>query len=115
MTAVQLCGDNDGNLTGMEGFIGKYSETSGALLSTLAANKIGDVTGVCKTLAVDPLAGEIIKSITLRYGPDKIDGISITASTGKTIFMGNKPEAFTDKLMTFTTAEQLVGFFGTHE
>lgn len=115
LQGVQLCGDNDGNLRGMEAFVGKYSSSSDGLLTSLAMNKIGDVTGICKTLSVDPTVGEHIRSIVLRYGGDFIDAISISSNTDKTIFMGVHPTAYTDKLLTFTSGEQLVGFFGSSD
>jgi hypothetical protein len=51
--------------------------------------------------------------MTLRYDTKILDAISVSSSTGKTIFKGNFPATYTDKLMTFTTQEPLVGFFGT--
>lgn len=115
MQGIQICGDVDGNLRGMEAFVGKYSTASDELLTSLAMNKIGDVTGICKTLTIDPSQGEYIKSIIVRYGAEFIDALSISSNTEKTIFMGNHPTAYTDKLMTFTSGDQLVGFFGSSE
>jgi hypothetical protein len=52
----------------MEAFIGRYSSSSNRLQSTLQMNNIGDVTGICKTLQVDPSKGDYINTMTLRYG-----------------------------------------------
>ena len=78
-------------------------------------NKIGQVTGVCNSLTVNPLAGEFIRSIVIRYDTKFIDAISVSSSAGKTIFKGNFPSFYTDKLMTFTSKEPLVGFFGSDD
>lgn len=108
-----MCADNDGYLTGMEAFVGRFSTASDRLLSTLAMNNIGDVSGVCKTLQVDPTKGEYINTITVRYGSEFIDAISIGSNTGARVFTGNFPSEYTDSVMTFTESQPLVGFFGT--
>jgi hypothetical protein len=113
LIGVQLCGDNDGNLNGMEAFVGRYSAASNNLLSTLSMNNIGNVNGICKTLQVDPTRGQFINSITVRYGVGLIDAISIGASTGQRIFLGNFPAEYTETELIFTETAPLVGFFGT--
>ena len=94
MTGVQLCADMDGNLRGMEAFVGKYSNNTGKLLSILAMNQIGDVSGECKVLQMNPLNGEFIDDIIFRFGASFIDAISIGTNMGARIFLGNHPGSY---------------------
>jgi hypothetical protein len=54
MTGLNICTDTNGNLIGMQSLVTKYSLTDNFAVIELLENKIGTVSGTCKTVRVDP-------------------------------------------------------------
>lgn len=89
LRGVKLCESSAGDLLGIQAYVGKYSMVDNSLLSTLGMNKIGTVTGSrCSTLLVDPQQGEYIKKFSMRLGPNSVDAVSVSASSGTILYKG---------------------------
>ncbi len=63
MSAIQICQNASGDLTGMRATITKYSTSQMTPMSTIQLNRIGSVTNVgitCLNLTLSVVAGEYI-------------------------------------------------------
>ncbi len=47
LTTILLCSDSKGNLNGIQGQVGQYSQSDGGLLERISTNIGGNTSGLC--------------------------------------------------------------------
>lgn len=114
LTKIELCGTAEGDLTGIQTSISKY-DLENNQLSTFKMEEIGTIVSetYCKTMEIDPTAGEFVSSMTMRFGGSRIYAIAFSLNTGGFMYAGVFPKEYTDLTRTFAPNEPMIGFFGS--
>jgi hypothetical protein len=64
---------------------------------------------------VDPTQGEFIKLFAMRYGANQVEAVSLTTSSGETLFKGLSDSSMLEKRREFSSSVPLLAFYGTED